>query len=147
MPPDAGIDLVDRLAIDDLYGSYALVVDGQEWQSWPELFTKVCSYAVYSLENVERGLGLHASGQVLVALVEQGGLSREAAYEVVQRDALAAADTRRPLRELLAADPAVTAALPSGSLEACFDDAHRLRNVPAVIGRLDALQPLEEAVL
>ncbi|MET1231218.1 MAG: adenylosuccinate lyase [Candidatus Limnocylindrales bacterium] len=98
-------------------------------------------------ENVERGLGLHASGQVLVALVEQGGLSREAAYELVQRDALAATDARRPLRDLLAADPAVTAALPAGSLEACFDDAHLLRNVPAVIGRLDALHPLEEAVV
>jgi adenylosuccinate lyase len=98
-------------------------------------------------ENVERGLGLHASGQVLVALVEQGGLSREAAYELVQRDALAATDARRPLKDLLDADPAVTAALPAGSLDACFDDAHRLRNVPAVIGRLDALQPLEEAVV
>jgi adenylosuccinate lyase len=97
-------------------------------------------------ENVERGLGLHASSRVLLALIEQGGLSREAAYELVQRDALAAADTRRPLKELLASDPAVTAVLPASSLEACFDDAHLLRNVPLVIARLDALQPIEEAV-
>ena len=97
-------------------------------------------------ENVERGLGLHASSRVLLALVQDGGLSREDAYAIVQRDALAAADARRPLRELLAADPAVTSALSPASLEACFDDAYLLRNVPAVIARLDALQPVKEAV-
>ena len=85
-------------------------------------------------------------GRVLLALVEEGGLSREDAYAIVQRDALAAADTRRPFRELLAADPAVSDTLPSASLEACFDDAHLLRNVPAVVARLDALQPVKEAV-
>ena len=74
-------------------------------------------------ENVERGLGLHASSRVLVALVEEGGLSREDAYAIVQRDALRAADERRPLRELLAADPAVAAAPVADQLEACFDDA------------------------
>ena len=31
-------------------------------------------------ENIERGLGLHASSRVLLALVERGGLSREDAY-------------------------------------------------------------------
>ncbi len=97
-------------------------------------------------ENVERGLGLHASSRVLLALVTEGGLSRETAYELVQRNALAAADARRPLVELLASDPAVSQALPAASLEACFDDAHLLRNVPAIVARLQAIQPLEEAV-
>ncbi|HET7677653.1 MAG TPA: adenylosuccinate lyase [Candidatus Limnocylindrales bacterium] len=92
-------------------------------------------------ENVERGLGLHASSRVLLALVEQGGLSREAAYAIVQRDALRAADDRRPLRELLAADPEVSAVLDAGGLDACFDEAHLLRNVPAVIARLERLEP------
>jgi adenylosuccinate lyase len=92
-------------------------------------------------ENIDRGLGLQASSRVLLALVEAGGLSREAAYEIVQRAALAAADGRRPLRELLAADPAVAAALPAAALDACFDEAALLRHVPAVIARLDAIAP------
>jgi adenylosuccinate lyase len=97
-------------------------------------------------ENIDRGLGLHASSRVLLALVEAGGLSREAAYEIVQRAALAAADERRPLRELLAADPAVAAALPAAALDACFDEAALLRHVPAVIARLDAIaSPSREA--
>src|SRR5256886_13492785 len=42
-------------------------------------------------ENIERGLGLHASSRVLIALVEQGGLPRDEAYAIVQRGALRAA--------------------------------------------------------
>jgi adenylosuccinate lyase len=91
-------------------------------------------------ENIERGLGLHASSRVLVSLVERGGLSREEAYAVVQRAALRAADERKPLRELLAVDPAVAAHLRLADLDACFDDASFLRHVPAVIARLDSLE-------
>ena len=36
-------------------------------------------------ENIERGLGLHASSRVLDALMDGGGLSREDAYAIVQR--------------------------------------------------------------
>jgi len=91
-------------------------------------------------ENIARGLGLHASGRVLLALVEDGGLSREAAYAIVQRAALRAADERSPLRDLLAIDPEVAAHLSPGRLDECFDDALLIRHVPAVIARLDALE-------
>jgi adenylosuccinate lyase len=91
-------------------------------------------------ENIERGLGLHASSRVLLALVERGGLSRDDAYAIVQRAALRAADERRPLRELLAADPAVAKSIPAAELDACFDDEAFLRHVPAVIARLDSLE-------
>ena len=91
-------------------------------------------------ENIERGLGLHASSRVLVALVDVGGLSREEAYGVVQRAALRAADERRPLRELLSIDPSVAAHLPLAALDTCFDDAVTLRHVPAIIARLDELE-------
>ena len=91
-------------------------------------------------ENIERGLGLHASSRVLVALVERAGLSREEAYAVVQRAALRAADERRPLRELLATDPTVAKKLRLAELDACFDDSAFLRHVPTVIARLDSLE-------
>ena len=82
-------------------------------------------------ENIERGLGLHASSRVLVALVEQGGLSREEAYAIVQRAALRAADERRPLRELPRRRPGRRRARSaSPQLDACFDDAAFLRHVP-----------------
>jgi adenylosuccinate lyase len=92
-------------------------------------------------ENIERGLGLHASSRVLVALVEQGGLPRDEAYAIVQRGALRAADERRPLRDLLAVDATVAKRLSLSQLDACFDDAAFLRHVPAVMARLDTLLP------
>ena len=91
-------------------------------------------------ENIERGLGLHASSRVLVALVDRGGLSREEAYAIVQRNALRAADERVPLHGLLATDPALAQKLPLADLDACFDDAVVLRHVPEVLARLDALE-------
>src|SRR5258706_6151058 len=92
-------------------------------------------------ENIERGLGLHASSRVLGALVERAGLSREDAYAIVQRASLAAADARRPLREVLALEPVVARTLSLADLDAVFDDARHLGHVPAVIARLDQLLP------
>jgi adenylosuccinate lyase len=96
-------------------------------------------------DNIERGLGLHASSRVLLALVERAGLPREQAYEIAQRASLAAADQRRPLRELLALEPVVARSLSLAELDACFDDARYLSHVPVVIVRLDALIPTERA--
>jgi adenylosuccinate lyase len=90
-------------------------------------------------ENIARGLGLHASSRVLVALVEKGGVGRDEAYAIVQRAALRAADERAPLRDLLAVDPVVAQRLPLEALDACFDEATFLRNVHEVIARLDTL--------
>ena len=90
-------------------------------------------------ENITRGLGLHASSRVLVALVEKGGVGRDEAYAIVQRAALRAADERAPLRDLLAVDPVVAQKLPLAALDACFDEATFLRNVHEVIARLDTL--------
>jgi len=91
-------------------------------------------------ENIARGLGLHASSRVLGFLVERGGLSREAAYAIVQRAALRAADERLPLRDLLGTDPDVAKRISLTDLDGCFDDSAFLRHVPAVIARLDSLE-------
>ena len=91
-------------------------------------------------ENIERGHGLHASSRVLLALVEQGGLSREAAYPIVQRNALRAADERVPLQGLLQTDPDVAQRLSLEQLDACFDDERVLRHVPTVIARLSVIE-------
>ena len=96
-------------------------------------------------ENIDRGLGLHASSRVLLALVDRAGLAREQAYEIVQRAALAASDQRRPLRELLALEPVVARSLSLADLDACLDDARHLAHVPEVIARLAHLIPTERA--
>lgn len=90
-------------------------------------------------ENIERGLGLWASSRLLLALVE-AGLTRDAAYRIVQRDALRASDERRPLRAIVEADREIAARISAAALAACFDEAHLLRNVDAVIARLARLE-------
>ena len=90
-------------------------------------------------ENIERGLGLHASSRVLLALVEEAGLGRDEAYAIVQRAALRAADERTAMRDLLAVDPIVAQRLPLARLDACFDNSAFLRHVPEAIARLDGL--------
>jgi len=96
-------------------------------------------------ENLDRGLGLFASSRLLTALVEQGGLSRDEAYGIVQRAALRAADERRPLRELVEADGEVTGALDPRAIADCFDEAHLLRHVDQVIARLSQLEEIAHA--
>jgi adenylosuccinate lyase len=95
-------------------------------------------------ENIDRGLGLHASSRLLTALVDQGGMSREEAYAVIQRAALRAADERRPLRELIAEDEIASRSLDGHAIDQCFDEVSLLRHVDEVIGRLDELAPIGE---
>ncbi|MBY0447434.1 MAG: adenylosuccinate lyase, partial [Hyphomonadaceae bacterium] len=95
-------------------------------------------------ENMARNLallgGLHNSQRVLLALT-QAGLSREDAYRLVQRNAMAvwaAAPPRAPdaLLRRCEADAEITAALSPAQLAACFDDAHHFARVEAVLGRV-----------
>jgi adenylosuccinate lyase len=98
-------------------------------------------------ENIERGLGLHASSRLLSALVEEGQRSREDAYAIVQRNALRAADERRPFRELVEADPDVRAALLPERLAACFDERAYVRHVETILARLERLERSAQEVV
>jgi adenylosuccinate lyase len=86
--------------------------------------------------NLELTCGALFSQRVLLALVDCG-LSRDDAYRIVQRLAQRALDERRPLRELLAADPAVA----SVDLDAIFDYAPFVRYAGEIVDRLDAIAP------
>jgi adenylosuccinate lyase len=84
--------------------------------------------------NLELTHGALFSQRVLLALVEAGA-SRDDAYRIVQRLAREAIEQRRPMRELLAADPAGAAL----DLDAIFDYAPFVRYAHEIVGRLDAL--------
>ncbi|MDE3086904.1 MAG: adenylosuccinate lyase [Acidobacteriota bacterium] len=86
---------------------------------------------------VEGSLGLVFSQSVLLALVSSG-MTRDAAYRVVQRDARLAWDGRRPLRAVLEEDPEVS--LDAAALDEAFSLERALRHVHRF---LDALQEVE----
>jgi adenylosuccinate lyase len=91
-----------------------------------------------ALSNLNEGTrGLVFSQTVLLALVSSG-LSRDDAYRIVQRDAAAAVAERRPFREVLAGDPAVT--LSDKELDAAFDLDHALRHRGRFLEALEALE-------
>ncbi len=90
-------------------------------------------------ENIERGLGLHASSRLLTMLLD-AGLTRDGAYEIIQRNALRAADERVPFRPLIEAEPEVTATLSTEDIVRCFDDRAWLGHVGRVIDRLADLE-------
>jgi adenylosuccinate lyase len=78
------------------------------------------------LENLTNGsFGLVFSQSVLLALVS-AGLTRDEAYRIVQRDARAAWEERRPFRQVLTADPDVI--LTETQLDDAFDLTRTLRH-------------------
>ena len=85
-------------------------------------------------ENMGRMKGLVFSQAVLLALAS-AGLSRETAYEIVQRVAMSVWAGKGSFQDLLAADPEVAAALSPDALAACFDPARSLRHVDAIYAR------------
>jgi adenylosuccinate lyase len=89
------------------------------------------------LENLDASFGLVFSQPVLLALVESG-MARDAAYRIVQRNAMKAWEERRPFHDLLGADPEVTVVLDDKALAACFDLDHALANIDRVFAVLDA---------
>lgn len=86
------------------------------------------------LENLAATRGLIFSQAVLLALIEEQGLSRDAAYRIVQRNAMRAWDEGLRLRDLLAED--IDVALHPDVLDRCFSTEHFLRNSGVVFDRL-----------
>jgi adenylosuccinate lyase len=85
--------------------------------------------------NLDRLGELLFSEAVMLALVNRG-LRRQQAYELVQRQALAAADHRGRFRALLAADPDIGRHLDTTELDACFDLDRHLRHVDHIFERV-----------
>jgi len=96
---------------------------------------KLVVYPEAMARNLDRLGGLIHSQAVLLALT-QAGVSREDAYRLVQEKAMAAWAGEGDFQALLAADPAVSAKLPAGALEACFDRGTHLKHVDTIFARV-----------
>ncbi len=85
-------------------------------------------------KNLDRLGGLVNSQRVLLALT-QAGLSREAAYRIVQRNAAKVWEEDADFLTALLADPDV-AALPPETIRAQFDLGYHFRHVDAIFARV-----------
>ena len=86
-------------------------------------------------QNIKLTKGLVFSQRVMLALIDKG-LSRQKAYELVQRNAMKARKGNKNFLSLLKADSEVTATLPQGELEPLFDEQYYLRYVNEIFERL-----------
>ena len=102
-------------------------------------FTRIVSgmvvYPERMQQNLERSGGAVFSGTVLLELARRG-VSREQAYEWVQRNATRAFDEHRDFKTLLLADKDVTKVLPRADVERAFDLDEQLKHVDEVFGRV-----------
>jgi adenylosuccinate lyase len=85
--------------------------------------------------NLELSRGVVFSGTVLLELAQRG-VSREQAYEWVQRNAMRAFHEQRQFKELLLADADVTKVLPPKDIERAFDLNEQLKHVDVVFDRV-----------
>jgi len=86
-------------------------------------------------ENLDRSYGLVFSQRVLLALIETG-LSRQEAYAIVQRNAMAAWRERTAFLDLLLADADVMSRVGEEDLRGLFDYGFYLQNIGATFERL-----------
>jgi adenylosuccinate lyase len=86
-------------------------------------------------KNLDLTQGIVHSQRALLALT-QAGIEREAAYKLVQGNAMRAWAGEGTLLELLKADPVVSKAVPAASLEAMFDNDYHFKHVDTVFKRV-----------
>ena len=101
--------------------------------------TGVVEKLVVYPENMKRNLdalgGLVHSQRVLLALT-QAGMSREDAYEAVQRNAMEVWREGGDFQETLAADPAIAAHMSADELAEHFDLGYHTRHVETIFARV-----------
>jgi adenylosuccinate lyase len=102
-------------------------------------FTRIAAdmvvYPERMMRNLELSRGVVFSGSVLLALASRG-VSREQAYEWVQRNAMRSFDEGLDFRDLLRQDRDLTLVLPAAELDRLFDLGHQLRHVDEVFRRV-----------
>ena len=102
-------------------------------------FTRIVAgmvvYADRMRENLARSRGVVFSGTVLLELAQRG-VSREQAYEWVQRNAMRAFHEQRDFKALLLADPESDQGAAAAEIDKAFDLNDQLWNVDAIFDRV-----------
>jgi adenylosuccinate lyase len=102
-------------------------------------FTRIVAgmvvYPERMLENLNRSRGVVFSGTVLLELARRG-ISREQAYEWVQRNAMRSFHEQKDFKSLLLADADLMKVLTPAEVEKAFDLNDQMRNVDAIFERV-----------
>lgn len=85
--------------------------------------------------NMELTFGLYNSQRLLLMLIDKG-LSREAAYDLVQPATMQAWDEERPFYEIVRQHPAITKYLAPEEIDEAFNPEYHLRHVDEIFRRV-----------
>ncbi|WDF83453.1 adenylosuccinate lyase [Lacticaseibacillus pabuli] len=88
------------------------------------------------MKNMNLTHGLIYSQRFMLKLIDEGGMSREAAYDLVQPMTAQAWDEGKDFRTLIEANPKVTAVLSPADIADAFDYHYHLRHVDDIFKRL-----------
>ena len=116
------------IATDYILAKMASLIDG------------LVVYPERMLENLNATRGSVFSQQLLLVLT-QAGVSREQAYEWVQRNALQAWDEAKELQPLISVDKDITGHLNQDQIDRAFSLDTYLRNVDAIFQRVFGSEP------
>jgi adenylosuccinate lyase len=91
-------------------------------------------------ENMQKNLdqlnGLIFSQRVLLALIDEAGVSREDAYKIVQRNAMKVWSDKVDFFELLLSDQDVAKAISKEKLKEIFDISYYSKNVDRIFDNI-----------
>jgi adenylosuccinate lyase len=121
---------VERVILPDSF----IVLDHM-LRRFKSIVTGMVVYKDRMMENLRRSRGVVFSGSVLLELARRG-VSREQAYEWVQRNAMRSFHEQRDFKDLLLADLDVSGVLKPADIERVFDLDDQLRNVDAIFARV-----------
>ena len=92
-------------------------------------------------ENLNRSRGVVFSGSVLLELAKKG-ISREQAYEWVQRNAMLSHGEQRDFKGLLESDTDITRVLTKAEIERAFDLNEQFRHLDHIFERVFQSAPV-----
>ena len=92
-------------------------------------------YPERMLENINKSYGLYNSQRVLLKLIEKG-MSRENAYQFVQKNAMQSWEQKKDFKEFLRQDKEVKKYLSSREIDKLFDLSYYLKNVNYIFKRV-----------
>lgn len=105
-----------------------------------DLLEKLIAYPENMAKNLNQLRGLVYSQQVLLELVKKG-LSREEAYEIVQRNAMRTWRSSKEFREEIWADDSIQKLFTREELERLFDLSHHLKEIDTLYQRVFGENP------
>lgn len=91
------------------------------------------------IANIEKVYGLIFSQRVMLTLVEKG-MSREAAYALVQKNAMKAWDTKVPFKDLVLGEPDIMQILTNDEVDALFDYTYHTKYIDYIFKRVGLLK-------